>query len=252
MDGTVFLSDRLLPGANDFLRTLDRLSKPYLFLTNNSSRDRREYADKLNRLGLSVSAESIFTSGEATALFLQNEMPAARLYVVGTSSLEAEFRQHGFTLDDENPEAIVLGYDLTLTYAKLSRLCALARKELPYFATHPDLNCPSDHGPLPDIGATIAYVHASTGRVPDRVFGKPSVEMVAMAARRLGVASDRLAMVGDRLYTDIAMANAAGIPSVLVLSGETRTADLPASPYKPDYVFNHLGEAANWLLACAG
>jgi HAD superfamily hydrolase (TIGR01450 family) len=250
MDGTVFLDDRLLPGADRFFDCLHGLGKDYLFLTNNSSKNRADYAHKLARLGLDVPESRIFTSGEATALYLQGEMKGARIYVVGTPSLEAEIQDHGFVLDADTPEAVVLGYDLTLTYAKLVRLCALVRKGLPYIATHPDLNCPSEAGPLPDIGATIAYVSAATGRAPDHVLGKPSPEMIAMAALRLGLPVERLAVIGDRLYTDIAMGNAAGIPSALVLSGETRPADLPASPYHPDYVFNHLGEAADWLLAC--
>jgi 4-nitrophenyl phosphatase len=251
LDGTVFLGDRLLPGAAHFLETLDRQGKDYLFLTNNSSKDRSLYAYKLAGLGLPIPDWRIFTSGEATALYLQSELPAARLYVVGTPSLESEFNSHGFTLTAEDPQAVVLGYDTTLTYAKMARLCSLVRAGLPYYATHPDLNCPSETGPLPDIGCTIAYVATSTGRSPDKVFGKPTREMAAMAARRLGLPLNHLAIAGDRLYTDIAMGMASEIPTLLVLSGETRQADLADALYRPDYVFNHLGEAADWMLACA-
>ncbi len=250
LDGTVFLGDRLIEGAARFLELLDAQQKPYLFITNNSSKDRRLYAEKLRSLGLDVPAEQVFTSGEAAALFLARTRPGARLFLAGTPSLEAEFAQHGFALQADSPEAVVLGYDTTLTYAKLSRLCRLVRAGLPYFATHPDINCPTPEGPVPDIGSTIAFVRASTSREPDLIFGKPNREMVEMAALRLGLAPGELAVAGDRLYTDIALGNRAGIPAVLVLSGETQPGDLAGSPYRPDYVFNHLGEAAGWLQAC--
>jgi 4-nitrophenyl phosphatase len=249
MDGTFFLGDRLLEGALDFIALLRQQDKPFLFLTNNSSKDRQQYVEKITRLGLPLQPEQVLTSGEAAARLLSRADPGARLFVVGTPSLEGEFRAAGFALDDHQPERIVVGFDTGLTYAKLWRLCDLVRAGLPYIVTHPDLNCPTPDGFMPDIGATIAYVKAATGRGPDQVVGKPSRLIAEAAAQKLGLPLDSLAMVGDRLYTDIALGQAAGIPAVLVLSGETRLADLPDSPFQPDAVFEHLGALATWLAA---
>ncbi len=251
MDGTFFLGDRLIDGALDFIAVLREQGKSFLFLTNNSSKDREQYADKITRLGLPLSASQVLTSGEATARCLVDRYPGARLFVVGTASLEAEFRAAGFALDDQNPEVAVVGFDTALTYAKLWKLCDLVRAGRPYVATHPDLNCPTPNGYMPDIGATIAFVQASTGRKPDLVVGKPSRLMAEAAAQKLALPLESLAMIGDRLYTDIALGQAAGIPAVLVLSGETRRADVKGSPFQPDDIFENLGGLATWLAAQA-
>jgi len=247
MDGTFFLGEQLLEGALDFIALLRQQGKTFLFLTNNSSKDRRQYVDKITYLGLPVTPDQVLTSGEAAARLLARDQAGARLFVVGTPSLEDEFRGAGFALDDLRPEVIVVGFDTTLTYAKLWKLCDLVRAGLPYIVTHPDLNCPTPSGFMPDIGATIAYVKAATGREPDQVVGKPSRLMAEAAAQKLGLPLASLAMVGDRLYTDIALGQAAGIPAVLVLSGETRREDLIGSPFQPEAVFEHLGALAAWL-----
>ena len=158
MDGTFYLGDRLLPGALEFIETITARGQDFLFLTNNSSKNRGEYAKKITRLGLPLEESRVFTSGEAAALHLSSLHPAARLYVVGTSALEVEFRQAGFILVEDAPDWVVLGFDTTLTYGKLWRLCDFVRAGAPYLATHPDLNCPAPHGFMPDIGAMIAFV----------------------------------------------------------------------------------------------
>jgi HAD superfamily hydrolase (TIGR01457 family) len=248
MDGTVFLGGRLLPGAQEFMDLLQSRDIPFLFLTNNSSHHRRQYAEKLNRLGLAVHEEQIFTSGEAAAIYLQRIRPGARIYLVGTPALEDEFRAHGFTLTGADPDFAVLGFDTTLTYDKLWKLCDLVRAGLPYYATHPDINCPLETGCMPDIGAMIAFVEASTGRRPDVVIGKPNPPVVAALVERMGLPPSALCMVGDRLYTDIALGRA-GLTTVLVLSGETRIEDLPGSPFQPDYVMPDLAGLARALRA---
>jgi HAD superfamily hydrolase (TIGR01457 family) len=251
MDGTFFLGEHLLEGALDFIALLRAQGKAFLFLTNNSSKDRQQYVEKINRLGLPIRPEQVLTSGEAAAQLLARERHGARVYVVGTPSLEAEFRAAGFVLDDAQPALVVVGFDTTLSYAKLWKLCDLVRAGLPYIVTHPDLNCPTPGGYMPDIGATIAYVQAATGRAPDQVVGKPSRLMAEAAAHKLGLPLEQLAMVGDRLYTDIALGQAAGIPAVLVLSGETRAEDVAGSPFQPEATFAHLGALAGWLAAHA-
>lgn len=247
MDGTFYLGERLTEGALRFIATLRRQNREFLFLTNNSSKDGRQYAEKITRLGLPVSTDKILTSGQATAIYLERRYPGGCVFVVGTPALESEFQARGFTLTDQAPEVAVLGFDTTLTYAKLWRLCDFVRAGLPYIATHPDFNCPTDSGYMPDIGAMIAFVAAATGRQPDRVIGKPNRLMAESAADQVGLPIGALCMIGDRLYTDIALGAEAGIPSILVLTGESRAEDVAASPYQPDYVFPHLGAVADYL-----
>jgi 4-nitrophenyl phosphatase len=247
MDGTFYLGDRLLEGALRFIDLLREQKKEFLFLTNNSSKHRRQYAEKISRLGLPLPEESVLTSGEATALYLRKKHPGADLFVVGTPSLEDEFRQHGFRLVQQEPQFLVLGFDTTLTYQKLWALCDFIRAGVPYIATHPDFNCPTEKGFMPDVGAMIAFVKAATGREPDLVVGKPNRLIVDAAALKMGLQVNQLAMIGDRLYTDIALGQSSGIATVLVLSGETKIEDLKDSPFQPDYTFQNLAGVADWL-----
>ena len=240
MDGTVYLGSRLLPGSLDFLRYLGETGRDHLFLTNNSSRNADYYAQKLTKLGWPAQPGEILTSGEATALYLGGLKPAARIYLLGTPDLETEFAAHGFVLTDENPDYVVLGFDMTLTYDKLVRACDLVRGGVPFIATHPDLNCPTETGYIPDCGAMTALITASTGVTP-KVIGKPNREIIDAMFRKKPVRRDQVAMVGDRLYTDIVMGHNAGVTSVLVLSGEAKESDIPAAPVKPDHVTGGLG-----------
>lgn len=241
LDGTVYLGETLLPGAADFLSTLRRAGLPYYFITNNSSRARNDWVAKLLRLGIPAEPSQVFTSSEATALYLQARKPGAALFVVGTPPLEAEFAAHGFTLTAEAPDFAVLGFDTTLTYQKLWQLCDFVRSGLPYIATHPDLNCPTPSGYMPDIGAMIAFVETATGRRPDVIIGKPHPPIVQAVVLKTGCEPGQIAMVGDRLYTDIALGQA-GLRTVLVLSGETKPSDLPGSPFQPDLIVQDLAE----------
>ena len=248
MDGTFYLGERLLDGALRFIEVLRQQGREFLFLTNNSSKDSQQYAEKITRLGLAISREKVLTSGEATAMHLQHLNPGARVYVVGTSSLEEEFRRRGFSLTLDEPDVAVLGFDTTLTYAKLWKLCEFVRGGVPYIATHPDVNCPIENGYMPDIGSTIAFVRASAGREPDLVVGKPNPLFLEKAAERVGIPVSEMCMIGDRLYTDIALGSTAGIPTILVLSGETQAEDLAGSPYQPSYTFQDLGGVADALV----
>jgi 4-nitrophenyl phosphatase/NagD protein len=246
MDGTIYLGDQLLPGARDWLDLLDERKVAYYFLTNNSSRSRVEYAEKLGRLGLDIPEEKIFTSGEATAIYLQGECPDASLYVVGTPPLIQEFERHGFTLTEDDPDVAMLGFDTTLTYDKLWKLCDLVVAGKPYIATHPDINCPTKDGFKPDIGSMIELVATSTGRRPDVIVGKPYAPIVNALVDKTGFPIDAHCMVGDRLYTDIALGKW-GITTALVLSGETKAEDLDTSEYKPDFVVRNIAEMAELL-----
>ncbi len=239
MDGTFYLDDRLLPGAAELL-ALERTA-PFstLFLTNNSSRSTADYVRRLAKLGVQVPPEKILTSGEAAIRWLLRERWPRRLLVIGTPSLEQQFREAGFTLTEDAPAAVVLGFDTTLTYHKLTALCNAVRAGLPYLATHPDLNCPVQGGYVPDIGAVIAFVRAAAGREPDVIIGKPNAGIAQAAAERTGVPLAQIAMVGDRLYTDIAM-GACGVRTVFVLSGEGTREELPRYAVQPDWIFDDL------------
>ena len=248
MDGTVYVGRRLLAGAKAFFRRLDRRRIPYLFFTNNSSADRTRYRDKLAGLGLEVAADRIITSGEATALYLTTSTPHRRVFVLGTPSLERELADAGLTLADRRVDAVVLGFDKTLTYAKLETACHLLRRGAAFVATHPDLVCPTDRGPIPDCGSMIALLRKATGARPT-IVGKPHPTMVAMALRKLGAGVPRrdVAIVGDRLYTDMRMGRRARLTTVLVLSGETKEEDLREARDRPDYVFPSIRELAREL-----
>jgi HAD superfamily hydrolase (TIGR01457 family) len=241
MDGTLYLGDKLLPGAKEILAYLDEISVPFFLLTNNSSRSKTDYVKKLEKFGLDIPEERIFPSGEATAIYLSKQKQGARLYVVGTPSLEKEFTSYGFQLVEEDPDYVVLGFDTTLTYEKVWKLCDFVKEDIPYIATHPDINCPTETGFMPDIGAMMEMIASSTGKRPDVIIGKPYPPIVEAVAEKTGLPLEKLTMVGDRLYTDIAMGKA-GIKTVLVLSGETKRKDIAEAPHKPDFVMENVGE----------
>jgi 4-nitrophenyl phosphatase/NagD protein len=239
LDGTVYLGDQLLPGAEALLGYLNEIQRPYYFLTNNSSRSRVDYVKKLNGYGLEASEDQIFSSGMATAIYLKKQVPEARIYLVGTPSLEAEFKKYGFSLVEDDPDYVVLGFDTTLTYNKIHKLTDFIIEGKPYIATHPDINCPTPDGFMPDIGAMMAMIKTSTGKDADVIVGKPYPPMVEAIVELTGFSVDELTMVGDRLYTDIAMGSV-GIQTVLVLSGEANIEDLVSAPVQPDLVCDNL------------
>lgn len=240
MDGTIYLGDRLFDCTRPFLDCLEKLGKRYLFLTNNSSKNRMAYVEKLARLGIEARPDDVFTSGEASTIYMKKAFPGAKVCVMGMPTLEDEFREAGFELDDSTPDCLVLGFDMTFDYAKMTRLCDFVRSGIPYVATHPDFNCPVENGFIPDIGAVIAYVKASTGREPDVVVGKPHAGIARAVMEKYGFDASSVAMVGDRLYTDIALGAEAGITSILVYSGETTPADYARSSIHADYAFDDL------------
>lgn len=246
MDGTFYLGEKLLPGALEFMDYLRENDLDYLFLTNNSSKHAGLYAQKIRKLGYNVPEEKIFTSGEATAIYLNQLKPAARIYLVGTTALEDEFQKHGFELTDQNPDYAVLGFDTSITYEKIWKFCNFLREGKPYIATHPDFNCPTENGFMPDIGSFMAMIEASTGRKPDVVIGKPQVHIVNAVVEKTGYCLDQIAMIGDRLYTDIALGQA-GIKTILVLSGETKPEDLIGSNFQPDIIMEDLGDLVRKL-----
>lgn len=237
MDGTIYLGAQPIDGAVKFIEYLAETGRKRLFFTNNCSINAADYDEKLTRMGIPAVREDILTSGEATVRYLMNETPYRRVYVLGTPSFEAELIAGGLRLADEEPDAVVLAFDRTLTYAKLAKACAFLRTGVPYLATNPDKVCPTETGYIPDCGSMAALLFESTGRIP-KYIGKPNPEMVAMGLQKLGGTPAQTAMVGDRLYTDMQMAYNSHVTSVLVLSGETNEADLAKVERQPDFVFS--------------
>jgi HAD superfamily hydrolase (TIGR01450 family) len=240
MDGTFFLGEHLLPGALELLEFLNEKGIPFNFLTNNTSKGKADYMRKLMGLGVKPADARIFTAGDATISYLKQNYPNKRVFLMGTGSLRESMAEAGIALDPVDPEVLVLAYDTELYYQRLVEFCLCLRKGLPYIATHPDLNCPSPRGPLPDIGAMMAMIEVSTGRLPDVILGKPNAGIILELAQGWGLDPTDILMVGDRLYTDIALGKNAGVRTALVLSGETRREDLAGSEFVPDMVFEDL------------
>ena len=239
MDGTLYLGNQLFEGVSQLFETLIKRDKKFLLLTNNSSKDKNLYQKKWKGFGIDMPLQKILTSGEATFAYLKAETIVKSVFVLGTESLKKEALDSGFSLNDINPDAVVLGYDTSLAYENLVKACLLLQKNKLYFATHPDINCPSELGPLPDCGAMIEMIHASTGRRP-KILGKPNKEMVDAALQRINGKSSNTAIVGDRLYTDMEMGYRANLTTILVLSGEATLDDLKTAPRQPDFVMKNI------------
>lgn len=247
MDGTVYLGERWIEGARDFLNAVEEAGKKYVFLTNNSSRNPRAYVEKLGRMGLSINPDRIVTSGQATIDYLKRNFGGKRVYLLGNELLKEEFEQEGISLSEQSPEVVVVGFDTTLTYEKLCRVCDLVREGLPYLSTHPDFNCPTETGFIPDAGAIHAFIHASAFRYPDHIIGKPNGDIMDYLVRRAGVPGEKTAMVGDRLYTDVAAGVNNGYTGILVLSGEAGMEDVKRSDVIPHLIFSSVKEMIPFL-----
>jgi len=247
MDGTFYLGDDLFPGSLPFLDAVKRAGCDHLFLTNNSSKTSDQYVEKLQRLGVDAQPGDVLTSGDATIELLRKEGRWKRLYLVATRAVERQFEAAGFELTADSPDAVVLTYDTTIDYEKLTTFCLLVREGRPYVATHPDFNCPSPAGPLPDIGAFMALVEASAERRPDMIVGKPMPGILEAAMIRKGATKEQTMMIGDRLYTDVECGLATGATAALVLTGETTREMLAASDTKPDLVLESLADLTTIL-----
>ena len=245
MDGTIYLSNKLIDKAVEFIELLDEQGKDYVFFTNNSSKNTSDYKKKLENFGLSVPVEKIVNSGQVTANYVKNKKEGAKVYPLGTPSLEQELLDAGLELakdKNEDIDFVVLGFDKTLEYKKLWDAHDLILDGVEYIATNPDYVCPLEGGKsMPDCGSMISLLETSTGKTP-LVVGKPNTLMIDYVSDTLGVKKDRMAMVGDRLYTDIQMAIDADITSILVLSGESTEETLKESPQNPDYVFESVAD----------
>ena len=246
MDGTIYLGNRVFPYAIRFIQSLRKSGKRVLFFTNNASHSPTFYLDKLTRLGFEPTPDEIMTSGDVTAEFLLRHRSGKSVYLVGTDDLLGSFADKGIRLlsgKEERADIVITSFDTTLTYQKLDNACRLIRGGAEYLSTHPDFNCPTETGFIPDSGAIAAFVTASTGKTPT-YFGKPYRETLDMICEATGFEKEEMCIFGDRLYTDIALGRRHGVTSVLVLSGETTQADVDAADEadRPDLIFPSLDE----------
>ena len=253
MDGTLNLGDEALPGAVDFVKNLAKSGREFIYLTNNSSRAGSDYIERMQKMGFPCGEENVFTSGMATGLYLRENYPDRPVHLVGTKAFAGELKSYGVRLEYSEDSIVVAGFDTELEYEKLSRAVHLLRGGAPFVAANPDFVCPMpDDEALPDCGSICALLTAATGSEPLHI-GKPNRSMVDVIAKARRVENREIACVGDRMYTDIAVAEAAGAVSVLVLTGETKRDEIDesrrhkASGLKIDYIFKDVTELGKSL-----
>lgn len=248
MDGTLYVGDGLIGEMDKTLDFLRANGKKIIYLTNNSSKSKQKYEEKLQKIGLFNEKDRVYTSGIATAEYLNAKFAGKKVYLMGTEALKKEFEERGVNLvDDQTPDVCVLAYDTELTYDKLCKFVTYLKRGAYYIATHPDVNCPHPEVFIPDAGAFIKLIEASTGKLPAEIIGKPFSGMGQNLMRTLGLSSEKFIMVGDRLHTDIAFGNNCDFATILVLSGESTVADIGKTEGKPDFILNSLNDIVDYV-----
>tara|TARA_B100000945_G_scaffold296002_1_gene273959 strand:+ start:58 stop:846 length:789 start_codon:yes stop_codon:yes gene_type:complete len=235
LDGTIYLGDKLIDGALEFLVRLEEKGISRFFLSNNSSKSVEQYVEKLHGMGIVASEDQVLLSTHDLISWLSKE-GVSRTFLVGTQGMKEMLEGRGLITDSNEPEYVVLGYDTEVTYEKLSMASIYLHNGVPMVSSHPDVVCPSPEGGLPDTGAFMALFEATTGVKPVHICGKPSKGMILHKIEEMGLSPESCAMVGDRLYTDMEMAKRAGVHGILVLSGEATRDDLSESSLNPSLV----------------
>lgn len=265
MDGTIYLGSTLFPFTKKFLSDMSDAGIGYSFLTNNPSKSVADYLKKLEAMGIEADEDNMYTTSLAAIDYIKAHYPQAkRLFLLGTPSMISQFEKDGFEScaddPDDVPDALVVAFDMTLEYSRLCRAAWWASQGIPYVATNPDRVCPTDQQVvLVDCGSICKCIEHATGRQPDITLGKPDPNMLKGILDRHGLQPDEIAMVGDRIYTDTAMAHNAGAFGVLVLSGETtlETAEAVAEDarvnpapefFPPDLIVRDIKELGELLI----
>jgi len=248
MDGTIYIDNELFDGTLDFLEYVRSVGGRYIFLTNNSSKSVDKYIEKLASLGIEACADDFLTSTNATVLFL-NKKSYKKIYAFGTESFVSQLKKGGLPVTNElsdDIDCLCMGFDTELTFKKLEDACILLGRGVDYIATNPDWVCPTWYGSVPDCGSVSQMLYNATGRHP-LFIGKPEPAMALLAMEKTGYTKEQTALMGDRLYTDIACGVNAGISTVFVLSGEGTLEDLEKSETKPEFVYKNIREIYNDL-----
>lgn len=243
LDGTLYLGEKVFGFTKELLKKIRESGRDYLFVTNNSSKSVSEYVEKIRGLGIDADEADFITSSQATAYYLNMHHKEKIIYVAGTNGLKKELKNCGLKLTDnpDDAECVVVGFDTELTYDKLENVCRiLTKRDVTYIATNPDLVCPTEYGYVPDCGSVCDMIYNATKKRPV-VIGKPETLLPEMAARIKKCKKTEIAVVGDRIYTDIKCGINSGMKSILVMSGETTEEMLEQSPEKPDIVLKDAG-----------
>lgn len=252
LDGTVYLGEHLIPGADSALARLRAAGHRTVFATNKSVARPKDYVEKLTAMGIPTALDELVTVNEVLAQHLvQRFGPDQRVLVVGEAPLHDELAAAGLSTTTrwDRADAVAMGWDRDLHYSAFNAAFQAARRGAYVAATNPDATCPVEEGELPDCGAQIAALEAALGREVDAVVGKPSVTMARSATAKLGLPPERCWMVGDRVNTDVRMANEAGLSSALLLSGVATREQAAESPWRPDRVCADLAEFTDWFLS---
>lgn len=248
MDGTIYLDDDLFCDVPEFLSYIKSVGGRYVFLTNNSSKSVDKYVEKLASLGIEATDEDFFTSTNATVLYLK-EQNYKKIYAFGTESFKAQLRDEGIPITDKLEDGIdclCMGFDTELTFKKLEDACILLGKGVDYIATNPDWVCPTWYSSVPDCGLVSQMLFNATGKMP-KFIGKPEPDMALLAMEKTGYKPGETALIGDRLYTDIACGANAKITTIFVLSGEGTLEDVEKSDVKPEFILQNISELYNIL-----
>lgn len=244
MDGVIYRGKQLIPGAHDFVQRLISSQTPFLFLTNNAEQTPLDLNLKLQQLGIEGLNESNFiTAAMATAMFLkaQNRKPNPKAYVIGGGGLMNELYNVGFSISESNPDYVIVAKSTSFGYEQLKKAVRFIDAGAKFIGTNPDMIDPVEGGLEPAAGTILAAISAATGKKP-YIVGKPNALMMTLATRKLGVHPDNAVMIGDRMDTDIVGGMEAGMTTALVLSGVTTPTLMEDFPYRPDHVFNNVGE----------
>lgn len=241
MDGVIYRGSQMIPGADVFVNRLRNQRIPFMFLTNNSQRTRRDIVTRLERMGFDVEERHVFTCAMATARFLAAQKPGGTAYVIGEGGLLQALHNNGYSVVDHEPDYVVVGEGRTFTFEMIERAVRMVAAGAKLVATNPDPNCPTHDGLRPGCGAITAMIECATG-VRAFSVGKPSPVMMRMARKELGLRSGEVTMIGDTMETDVLGGVQMGYRTVLVLSGGTSREDLAHFAYQPDEVVNSIAD----------
>ena len=246
MDGVIYHGNKILPGVKDFVNWMIESNKKFVFLTNSPERTPNELSMKLERMGLSVSADHFYTSAMATAEFLYSQAPGCTAYVIGEAALSKALYDREIYMNDVNPDYVVVGETRTYSFEKIEKAIALVNKGAKLIGTNPDTTGPTEQGVMPATGALVAPIEIATGKKAYFV-GKPNPVMLRHGLRLLGCHSEDIAFIGDRMDTDIIAGIESNVDTVLVLSGVTAKENIDNFPYRPKYVLNGVGDIIDAL-----
>jgi NagD protein len=241
MDGVIYRGGQLIPGADRFINDLRRADVPFRFLTNNSQRTRRDVATRLQRLGIDVEPEHVYTCAMATARYLASQKPGGTAYVIGEGGLLNALHENGYSVVDRDPDYVVVGEGRTLSFEMVEAALKMILGGAKLIATNLDPNCPTESGMRPGCGATVAMLEAASG-VKAFSVGKPSPVMLRGARKELGLTTDQTVVIGDTMETDILGGVQLGFRTILVLSGGTSRGDLDRYAYRPEMVVDSIDE----------